>query len=435
MDLHAELLSPGGELPPGSAAQRALAEQLARLLAEVRAAFASGAVARQFPAAELRASINARDPFPGSMCLGLTLGGAEEPTSLAFVARHADDFLVSLKSDGVRYLLLRSAAGGLFLHSRAGQTFELVADAQPRLESVLDGELVFHSRTGERCFLLFDALLFRGQPRFDREYGERLRDCQSFEAEQRFEGGRRAALPMFTKDFFRAADARVLVERLARHPLLAAHVDGLILARRHFPYLPGRSAGNLKWKPVELNSIDFLLVENARYAAERPALFPRGLSVVELYVGRGSALALFDFAFLDAEERERLCATEGEGAAIGCIAEMRWDAEYASEAMDGFLRAFWGFDSELIQQLLRGSAHSSALQSDAKAINALFSNVDRRLRGKRERAQGSWRLIRPRPDKQVPNAFSTAENVLLSLDEQQISSDDLLAALEGRRVG
>lgn len=438
MDLDSALLAPGEELAAGSAAHAALGAQLAAFYGRVKEAFGSGEVARLFPPdSAIRPAINPRDAFPGSMCLGLTLSHGEEPTSLAFVARHVDDFLVSLKSDGVRYLLMRTVAGGLFLLSRGNQIFQLICDNQPQLESLLDGELVFHSRNGRPCFLLFDSLLFHGQDRFGREYAERLRDCQRFEAERRFEEsfGREAPLRVFTKDFFRAKDARVLVEKLATHALLAGHIDGLILARQRFPYLPGRSPGNLKWKPEELNSIDFLLAENPRYAAQKPELFPRGFGVFELYIGRSDGLMLFDFAFLDAQELERLRArTSEESGSTPCIGEMRWDREYEDERMNAFLEAFWGFDSEMVQELLAKSVHSQALANEPRAIYTLFNSIDRRMRSNQRRARGNWRLLRLRLDKQMPNAISTAENVMVSLDEQFISSQDVLAALENGKT-
>lgn len=42
-------------------------------------------------------------------------------------------------------------------------------------------------------------------------------------------------------------------------------IDGLIFTKNHFPYLPGKNCGILKWKPDYLNTIDFLIVENTRY--------------------------------------------------------------------------------------------------------------------------------------------------------------------------
>ena len=423
MDLDSALLQPGRELAWESAAHRALRGQVERLYEKMRAAFESGTVARQFPQCLIAPSINARDAFPGSMCLGLTLAPAEDPTSLAFMARQPDDFLLSLKSDGVRYLLLRSVAGGIFLLSRGSQLFELTADEDPRIDCMLDGELVFHSRTGQPCFLLFDSLLFRGQMRFDRNYDERLHDCECFERERAFETSVGApGLRVFTKDFFRTRDARVLIEQLSHHPLLEGHIDGLILARRNFPYLPGRSPGNLKWKPDELNSIDFLLLENKSFSAEKIALLGPNLSLFEMYVGRGDKLLLFDLAFMDADERERI-------GSEACIAEMRWDRTFSDEHMKQFIEALGHFDYDVLQALVAGSRRGEALSGDVKAVYTLFGTLDRRMRNSEDRVQGNWRLIRLRPDKQVPNVLSTAEKVLLSMDEQQISSQELLAAL------
>ena len=77
-------------------------------------------------------------------------------------------------------------------------------------------------------------------------------------------------------------------------------IDGLILTKINYPYLPGKSCGVLKWKPDYLNTIDFLIVENLRYVREYPEIFgdQDNFFVFELYAIHKYRVAFFDFLFV-----------------------------------------------------------------------------------------------------------------------------------------
>lgn len=64
------------------------------------------------------------------------------------------------------------------------------------------------------------------------------------------------------KDFYEMDKVDFLLQKIANLHLYKDKIDGLILTKVGFPYLPGKNSGILKWKPDYLNSIDFLIVEN-----------------------------------------------------------------------------------------------------------------------------------------------------------------------------
>jgi hypothetical protein len=69
--------------------------------------------------------------------------------------------------------------------------------------------------------------------------------------------------------------------------------DGLIITMDNCPYYPGTCEQILKWKPVELNTIDFLFKD--------PLKLSESLSVMGLYTKDGPNMPLYDLLFLDDE--------------------------------------------------------------------------------------------------------------------------------------
>lgn len=84
---------------------------------------------------------------------------------------------------------------------------------------------------------------------------------------------------------------RFLFKEVIDRKVLPHENDGLIFTRNSYPYLPGKNKGILKWKPQELNTIDFFIVENTTYI-EQYAELSHGddFFVFELYVIARGAL-------------------------------------------------------------------------------------------------------------------------------------------------
>ena len=106
-----------------------------------------------------------------------------------------------------------------------------------------------------------------------------------------------------TKDFYKSAGVNFLVDRICNLSLFKEKNDGLIVTKINYPYLPGKSTGILKWKPDELNSVDFI-VTNSNINLQNG---PSGLlkenrkngKLYELYVTYSTKLMLFDFFYVE----------------------------------------------------------------------------------------------------------------------------------------
>lgn len=69
----------------------------------------------------------------------------------------------------------------------------------------------------------------------------------------------RTKISLRTKDFYQSGGVNFLVNRICNLPIFKHKNDGLIITKINYPYLPGKSSGILKWKPDELNSVDFIV--------------------------------------------------------------------------------------------------------------------------------------------------------------------------------
>ena len=106
-----------------------------------------------------------------------------------------------------------------------------------------------------------------------------------------------------TKDFYKSAGVNFLVERICNLSLFKEKNDGLIVTKINYPYLPGKSTGILKWKPDELNSVDFIVTNsNISLQNGRPNMLKENHQngkLYELYVTYFKKLMLFDFFYVE----------------------------------------------------------------------------------------------------------------------------------------
>ena len=59
------------------------------------------------------------------------------------------------------------------------------------------------------------------------------------------------------KDMFEARHTPIIFEKII--PKLLHENDGVIFTKNQCPYYPGTCTEILKWKPLELNTVDFTL--------------------------------------------------------------------------------------------------------------------------------------------------------------------------------
>eukprot|EP00388_Colpodella_angusta_P023080 GDKJ01058987.1.p1 GENE.GDKJ01058987.1~~GDKJ01058987.1.p1 ORF type:complete len:1168 (+),score=330.34 GDKJ01058987.1:1-3504(+) len=183
-------------------------------------------------------------------------------------------FLICEKSDGNRFLYLYyyDQKDNHFLIDRNNNFYKVSCDFSasrvpnlnnPRLPIILDGELVSDEVFGKTRlrFLIFDALMI-DEPLLKLNYLERLKRvrskiivaCGKHSAEP-LDSSTHTHFELFLKDFY---DVSSFSEVLKMSQNLPHDTDGIIFTPVDEPYQLGEVGNILKWKPPELNSIDFM---------------------------------------------------------------------------------------------------------------------------------------------------------------------------------
>lgn len=199
--------------------------------------------------------------------VGMFPGG--QPVSFTSPHLHiltSKPFLVCEKSDGVRFLLLFADTASdnngsepvVFLIDRNWRVWgfegmRCPGDAGP--DTLLDGELV-RDRNGNYAYLIFDILLYAGQDVTANRLHRRLQFINNHVVNTT-NNSSSAFFPIALKRFYKPYGIQELLDRII--PGQAHANDGLIFTPVDEAYQSGSWQSLLKWKPAELNSVDFKL--------------------------------------------------------------------------------------------------------------------------------------------------------------------------------
>lgn len=214
--------------------------------------------------------------FLGSMPVNLTR------QSLATVL--ANDYFMTEKSDGVRYLLYVVSDGSgkptAVLFDRAKNIFRFRGSCEVGSAlgqgTVLDGELVFNLKFKTHAFLVFDVLLWQGLSQLQKPFLDRLNLIKdvilanySKNIEKLLHRSSSAARPinLIRKTFVRKEEgiqtllSKIHFDASGSHRIFFDsdrrnhRTDGIIF-QPNGPYVPHRHFGLLKWKWADLRSVD-----------------------------------------------------------------------------------------------------------------------------------------------------------------------------------
>lgn len=182
-------------------------------------------------------------------------------------------YRVSWKADGTRYMLLIVGEDHIYFFGRDFQCFRVSPlrfvnrrDLRVHLKNtLLDGEMVIDRSNGvdRPRYLVYDIIHFEGQDVGSMPFVERLECVKKEIVFSRYEAMKFGMInkleepfSVAVKDFWEVTMAGYLLspkfcEKLTHEP------DGLIFQPAKEPYVPGQCDEVLKWKPVEMNSVDF----------------------------------------------------------------------------------------------------------------------------------------------------------------------------------
>ncbi|CAO3611848.1 unnamed protein product [Mucor hiemalis] len=265
------------------------------------------------------------DSFPGSQPVSF------ESKHLTDIER--EDYFVCEKSDGVRYLLffLHSSKGpASFLYDRnkcwyyvPNLLFPLRGRENEYLkDTIMDGELVLDIDQDTKTwrYLIFDLMVVNGSTIIQRSFSTRLGMLQQdviqpFKARIRNMQNDPSLLPPFTIELKRMERSYGLHLVFEQIPKLNHKSDGIIWTPVKYPYKTGTCEKLLKWKPPELNTVDFRIA--ARWSKEHKPIY----SIEVLSNG-------VTYKFYDHFQPEPALATQWKSQLPdGRIAEFRYDSD------------------------------------------------------------------------------------------------------------
>uniref|UniRef100_A0A8C9ZL48 mRNA-capping enzyme n=1 Tax=Sander lucioperca TaxID=283035 RepID=A0A8C9ZL48_SANLU len=205
--------------------------------------------------------------FPGAQPVSM------DRQNLRFLEQNP--YKVSWKADGTRYMMLINGKNEVFMIDRDNTIFhianlEFPFRKDPRVHlsnTLLDGEMIIDKVNGQPVprYLIYDIIKFNGQPVGQCDFGIRLLCMEKEIISPRMEKMKTGQIDktkepfsVRNKPFFDIHAARKLLEGSFTSQV-SHEVDGLIF-QPCGRYKAGRCDDILKWKPPNLNSVDFLTV-------------------------------------------------------------------------------------------------------------------------------------------------------------------------------
>eukprot|EP00924_Labyrinthula_sp_SR-Ha-C_P011305 snap_masked-scaffold_36-processed-gene-0.27-mRNA-1 protein AED:0.45 eAED:0.45 QI:0/0/0/0.5/1/1/2/0/424 len=373
--------------------------------------------------------------FPGS-----------QPVSLLKTHLHklrTEDYYVCEKTDDRKYNFIPVKG------------FNPLFEKNPNLltllnNSLLDGELVvdeFSSSNGEvekeSYFMIFDCINIRGSYVGNSSLRDRLKIAQGEfiflmnNAMQEYTKKNKVDYPFFIslKHMYKKEDVGFALDKVLDN--LEHENDGLIFTENNLPFIIGTCEGILKWKPIELNTVDFQL--QTEWLFSSPSIDSassvshpnQNLFFFNDQILKSSSTTEFisykELMQINLVEEEKvkkfrycklMCGVKGTPT--------EYDYIYLDEKThEKFLTKYKG-NPIVVECCLRQGAPRISLKKDPDANTSdidvgekVTSWEDVKIKG-----SGGWEILRVREDKNLGNDIRTVRNVMKSI-EANIQPEDL----------
>lgn len=181
----------------------------------------------------------------------------------------------SWKADGTRFMMLIDGPNEVYMIDRDNTVFFVPKLQFPRRKdlnahiksTLLDGEMILDTVNGQNVprYLVYDIVKFEGQDVGKTDFNRRLLciekeiiGARNTKISQGLLDKTKEAFSVRAKPFWDVSVARKLLD--GHFASQVSHeVDGLVFQPVPDAYMPGRCQDVLKWKPPDLNSVDFKL--------------------------------------------------------------------------------------------------------------------------------------------------------------------------------
>lgn len=159
-----------------------------------------------------------------------------------------NDYMVCEKSDGVRMLCL-TIYNKIYFYDRKNDVYEIQYDNLNIGNSIIDGEL-FYDHKKKLNYGIFDCLVYNNEIITDKPLLKRLYYCEQFVTSIDFN------INFYVKSMYKSYGFLEIYNQIKN---LNHKNDGLIFTPVNDKYILYKRGTHLKWKPPEINTIDFRL--------------------------------------------------------------------------------------------------------------------------------------------------------------------------------
>ena len=235
-------------------------------------------------------------------------------------------------------------------------------------------------------------------PEINREINKYLSPNYSTYIQQNF----KYSISLYMKDYFYLNQLDILQNYIKN---LKHHNDGVIINTNDYPYYSGQSCEIYKWKPSEMNTIDFEVEFNDNLK----------LYILKIGVKDGNIpVSILNFKD-DDENNFKEGFKENKINVIECYFDKKLDYEY-------LIKFNYIYNQFKINNINNDNRYNidSVIKELQKKKNNEFDSITNELK---EKFKGGWRFSRFRNDKGTPNFINTYENILQVLEEDILLKD------------
>ena len=212
------------------------------------------------------------------------------------------------------------------------------------------------------------------------------------------------SITLYMKDYYNFTQVSKLNELIK---LLPHHNDGLIINVDDYPYYSGQSCEIFKWKPIEMNTIDFEI----KFNKEKDRYILCAVGKGDAGINEANLIPVEILSFENDEEKKNFQKIYNKYK-NKLIAECFYDPNICNT------------------DVAINNYYLSKVKSDKNdKISFNLENFPENITQNMEKLKGGWRFQKLRNDKSSANYINTYENIKICINEK-LHMEEILATVE-----
>ena len=212
------------------------------------------------------------------------------------------------------------------------------------------------------------------------------------------------SITLYMKDYYNFTQVSKLNELIK---LLPHHNDGLIINVDDYPYYSGQSCEIFKWKPIEMNTIDFEI----KFNKEKDRYILCAVGKGDAGMNEANLIPVEILSFENDEEKKNFQKIYNKYE-NKLIAECFYDPNICNT------------------DVAINNYYLSKVKSDKNdKISFNLENFPENINQNMEKLKGGWRFQKLRNDKSSANYINTYENIKICINEK-LHMEEILATVE-----